>query len=310
MFPSLNVAFVVGTVTAFAAYLVAQLGVSWPFWFFDNSPRNFYATIDPRLRAQFSEPSHLGAFTLAAGLFFAFTSLTAKGWTRARGGIFATVCALLIVRSGSGTALIGALAAPILLLVLLASRRFSGEARSVPPAALLVGLSGICALTLTAPSWLRYYHDLVAGKRASASYVTRSYVDHIAYDLLQRSYFVGVGLGSNRASSLLLLLLSTIGIVGTALFGLIVLRSLRNGLSTPGARPAAAALAGLISASVVSYADLASPVLWLLLAGLYALPSGEGPLGSGAIRIPGPEGGPAVTGVSERLRPITYHRRP
>jgi len=56
-------------------------------------------------------------------------------------------------------------------------------------------------------------------KGDSSSFINRTASDLYALQLLLRTYCLGVGLGANRASSLLATLLSNVGIVGVLLFG-------------------------------------------------------------------------------------------
>lgn len=66
--------------------------------------------------------------------------------------------------------------------------------------------------------------DVTVSKGESASFIDRTAADLYALQLLPQTHWIGVGLGSNRASSLLTTMLSDIGIAGTLSFAMFYIR--------------------------------------------------------------------------------------
>ena len=135
----------------------------------------------------------------------------------------------------------------------------------IPVRGLVGGLiAGVCVL-LISPRATPAIWDVVSRKDGGDSAAVRSYSNSIALDVLRESAFLGTGLGSNRASSLLLMLLSTIGVLGTILFLLLLGFAARRAMSSADIRSAGLALLVFCIAAFVSLADFASPLLWSLL---------------------------------------------
>lgn len=235
---------------------------------FDNSPRNFYATeniYDLRWRGQFSEASHLGAFSTTI-VFLAASALVTERrmpWT----GYYALLMVagiVLLVQSVSGTAVVA-------VMVMLAISVALGVFHIVQKGFMRIGwffLSTVALITgavVSVPVFQRV-SAIISAKTSSSSYSNRGAADLHGLNLLMDSWFLGVGLGSNRTSSLVALLLSNIGIVGTALFlgsmvWLLSLAGRSNGL--PGV-PAAWGMGAMLVCCVISVADPTAPLLWLL----------------------------------------------
>lgn len=243
------------------------IGPSWPHTFFDNSPKGFYSIETGRLRAQFAEPSHLGAFATAAALYFVvmlvMSTTVRQFFVRA---IFSGLSVVLLVASSSGTGSIGILLAVILICFIgLVRRRSSGPIR-IPISVFLFGLAAAVAAAALLPKLISILSSIIASKTDSLSLSTRSFVDTNSIDVLLRTFLLGAGDGSNRGSSLLLMILSQLGIVGTILFLAIAARAVFRGIRVPANLPASMALVGFLSAAFVSLADFVSPILWSLIA--------------------------------------------
>jgi hypothetical protein len=260
----LTTAFSAGTIVAFSAWLVESRGGAWPHELFDNSPRGFYEMLNPRLRGQYSEASHLGAFALAAAGYFGVMTVKARRTrTRVVSMAFGAAALMCMVEAGSATAFVGgALGCIGLMLIPVASFLRYGATAKVGA---VVGFFLMAAALIAAtPRILGWATDQVARKSGTMSMNTRSYTNGVALDVLRESWYVGVGLGSSRASSLLLMLLGTIGLVGTGLFLLLLWQAVR-GAYRGKASAAAAALTLFTAASFVSLADFASPIMWSLI---------------------------------------------
>jgi hypothetical protein len=98
-------------------------------------------------------------------------------------------------------------------------------------------------------------------KTDSGSFFNRIAADLFALQLLPRTYWLGVGLGSNRASSLLPTLLSNVGVAGVATFAVFCVKLFAN-LPREYAWLRWAALALFLN-MCISVADVTMPTLWL-----------------------------------------------
>lgn len=258
----LGVAFGVGTLAATAAYF---LNGAWPQEIFDNIPGGFYAEPTDRIRNPLAEPSHLGGLAASTLPFFLVLALQERGARRIAPLVLAACGVLLLVESASGTAIIGGGVGALAFLALAALfARQSGN--GVQPATIIIGLLATAAAIVIGPRVAAGIGGIVDSKLGSASLEARSFADANGFSLLEETNWVGIGLGTNRTSSLLSLLASNIGVIGTLLFAVVIWRCVRNGLADPARMPAAAALVVLLGASAFSLANLASPVMWALIA--------------------------------------------
>jgi hypothetical protein len=213
-----------------------------------------------RIAGTFPETSGFCGFTLP---LFAFTfSLWLNGVRPTYSGALAFITLLLLVFSTSTTAYVGLTAYACIAGFMLIWRgyvrgtipRFGVLVAAVLLALALVG-SAFVLETGIADEVTEYFQITVFNKLDSASGQERSSWNRQAWENFLDTYGVGVGLGSARASSYLLVLLSNVGILGTLLFfGFFtaVLRGPRNE-STPnpiaeGSRQAV--LASLVAAAI------------------------------------------------------------
>lgn len=272
----------IGVLVAVVIYVAWRLSLPFPQELFDNSPRGFYARNAERFRGHFSEPSHLGGFALTASAFFVMRTFSAAAFGRmAWNGALVAISALLLVSTSSGTAALGALAA-LGVVVLVGTTAFfrhnNMRTLRMPVPLFLLGLTAAVVAIPRGGRIAEGIVDMVEGKQGGQSLETRSFTNLHAWQLFLDTWGIGVGLGNNRASSIALMLLSTMGIAGCALFAVILWRATRNGLSDPGRRATAVALATFFSAATVSLADFVAPVMWLAIALCYP------PTASGLLR--------------------------
>ena len=103
--------------------------------------------------------------------------------------------------------------------------------------------------------------------RDRSSYSDRSAADRYSYHLAWDTLGIGVGVGSNRASSFAATLLSTVGIAGTLLLAVVIWVLVRDAWPVRTVRPVVWALGALLIAKVISGPDLndTSGILWMSL---------------------------------------------
>ena len=233
--------------------------------FFDNSPNVHISDELDRMRGIFPEPSALGGFSVTAAVFFVVAASQSQGWRRYPSlalGLWALVNAFL---SGSGTALVGGLLILGVIAVMAVYSALAGLTR-VSPGALVVSILVVPLAIVAGPSIYASANGLVGDKVDSTSYANRTAADLFSLNLTGQTYGVGVGVGANRPSSFLAALLSTTGVLGTALFVVAFAVVLRGAIRSRPHQAAAWALVALTFSKVVAVPDLSDPLMWTLLA--------------------------------------------
>ena len=237
----------------------------WPHALLQNMPSFHYATPE-RLSGTFYEPSVLGLYLTAAAGYFGARLL----WSGAAGRVSALVALALVavdfVRNGSGTALLGlailfALAGAVALVRQLRSGRFGVRPLAVVGAIVVVG----AALTQI-PVILQFTVGSAASKADSDSFVARTASNVRSWQIFLESGGLGIGLGGNRPSSLFMLVISCLGVIGLLLVAALVVLALRRALRNRPVEPAAWGLAGVLVAAIVAVPDLSTPAIWIGLA--------------------------------------------
>lgn len=267
-----------GTVMS-AARLVPPLASPIDF-LFRNYESAAYNQYEDRHFGIFAEPSYLAVFSVTAIAYIAFRLPLARGW---RQWVLAFVGVLALVNllaSASGTAalsvlVLAAMAAAYggwMYLVrngawrqLLPGRTSTHETRRGRGIRIVIvsgALIGILVLLVPNPiSQLTL--GTITEKIGTQSFVNRTSADLFSIQLLLDTYGLGVGLGANRPSSLLTLLLSSVGVIGTVLFAAAIGLALWNARARKAWRPVIVALIALLVAKVVAEPALSTPLLWL-----------------------------------------------
>lgn len=259
-------AFYLAVFFIFAQSFCSLTGIPYPDSLIRNNPGYGIITDTElvlhgvRCPGTFTEPSIAGAFILMYCVGFLVEYLAGKG------GAFRVIVALVVIGLISSS---GALLALGICLVALAIRywpfRFPWHIKIerakriawisfllVTPLALALGASA---------SYREALMGLTVSKGETGSFINRTASDLYALQLFVRTYGLGLGLGSNRASSLLTTLLSCVGLMGTLTFGVFFFKlfaDLRDEYTW--LRWAAVAL--LVN-MCIDISDVTFPILWI-----------------------------------------------
>ncbi|WP_267423476.1 MULTISPECIES: hypothetical protein [unclassified Curtobacterium] len=224
-----------------------------------------YTDGDARLRGVFSEPSELATFTLAVMTGTVVLALTSRGRRRIAPLVLGALALGNLLGSVSGTAVIASGAVVALALVVVVVRTVLRDGRGVVwfvlGAITVTSVLLVAGDTVTTPLL-----DVIEDKVGSQSFDSRTAADAIGLRVTSDTLGIGAGLGSNRSSSFLVTLLSTVGVPGTALFIVAVALVVRRAAGQRATLPAVATLGALLIAKVVSVPDLSTPLLWVTIA--------------------------------------------
>lgn len=241
------------------------LGIPFPNQLINNNPGyglvNLLDSGSIRPSGSFTEPSALGA--VLAALVSAFLW---KFLAHGTGIVVAGVAAVACLLAASTSALAALLIVFILLLVAYPVVRLPWFIRlnRLKRISVIFGFLGASTLLTTVPSIRAILLSQTIEKSESVSAFARFGADAFAFNLLPRTYGLGVGLGSNRPSSFLAAILSQVGIIGFALFCCAAWSTLWN---LPKAdRWIGVAAFGLLIAMAFGLPDLSFPFLWILFA--------------------------------------------
>lgn len=217
-----------------------------------------------RISGTFPEASAFADFTL---ILFGITASLWLDRIRSRlTGIVASLSLLALVFSTSATALLG-LAAILPLLVirsLAKSRQEPGGGRPVFIVALIVAIPMIVLfipifMPEIATNLSEFFDEMVLSKADSDSGRERFMWNAMAYQTFLDTSGLGAGLGSARASSFALVLLSNLGVEGALIFAVFVLVTLvantktRSWVSTEASAVARASKVGFLAALATAF---------------------------------------------------------
>ncbi|MFS8110515.1 O-antigen ligase family protein [Rhizobium jaguaris] len=185
-----------------------------------------------RISGTFPEASAFADFTLV--LFAMTASLWLSGVRSRATGIIAALLLVALILSTSATALVGlGLVLPVLCLQsFMASRHEPGAGRPVMIVAILAAMPLVILFVLIAmPDLSNGLHDfldeMLFSKADSQSGRERFMWNAMAYQTFVDTNGFGAGLGSARASSFGLVLLSNLGVLGALIFALFVVLILK-----------------------------------------------------------------------------------
>lgn len=228
--------------------------------------------IIPRVQGLFQEPSMFSPFLIG---FFSQKFYQALEFKRKKDFIFVILSLFLVPLTVSTTAFIALF---IMIFVVMADTRFIRPSKNTIIInvkklisfffVLLVSLSLVTISLNLLFDWkdiIKIVNVATFGKIETSSFSNRMKADIHALKLLVKTYGLGVGLGSNRPSSLLPYLLSQLGLIGTFLFLVYIQKIIsyaRTKLKeTENMGVYFLLLANLIS-QLIAYPDITSPTLW------------------------------------------------
>jgi hypothetical protein len=239
-----------------------------------------------RINGPFEEPSTLG-YTFTGFLLFSW--LRYRNRPSALSGALIAGSILCMLISTSTTSFVGLFLFGCLALVDVVTGRvkvFPRKLTGAQLATILLLFIGVLAGTvIIAGNWPAIsliLNNVIFNKTESSSFHERAFADLLALKISVETYGVGIGLGSHKANSLLLTLLSNTGIAGVVVFSSFIYGLFRLGpaIEHPRDRPAAlrralspfhGGLAGLILIHIFSNPNLSVLTVWLEMGGLLAL---------------------------------------
>lgn len=257
-----------------AQFVAAQLGLDFPYELLNNNPGYAQGTdqtlgLVRRINSTFTEPSMAGSYLAAVscGMLAAFfAGHRGLPWLLA---ILASLTALALTTSSTGFA---SFAGGLLLMALYfkflrkhASPR-KPSARHWIPILVIIGI--VVYVLLSTPDLLDAIIAMTVEKTESYSFWARLAIEIHSLQLTVTTYGLGVGLGSNRSSGLIPTMLSSVGILGTALFSIAfykLIKLFRNTTNVDSLQFTVWALVTLIISEIVAVPDLNRPVLWALI---------------------------------------------
>ena len=258
----------------FAQFVAAQGGWDFPYETFNNNPgyaQGFDQDVGlvRRINSTFTEPSYAGSYLAAitCGLLASFLrGRRSIGWFLALLGVTVT---LFFTTSTTGFAAL-AIGVSVLLVYFNPFREHEhGRKSSFLGWGVILGVFGVVgSVLLFTPDLLDAVLTTTVEKGESYSFWLRLANEIHSIELLPETYGLGVGLGSNRSSGLIPTILSSVGIIGAALFAALLYKI---GKSFPGISARSSlqmgfwALLAMIISEVVAVPDLNRPSLWALL---------------------------------------------
>jgi hypothetical protein len=243
------------------------LHVPFPYDLINNNQHYALANADvpeggyTRPNGTFSEPSAAGCLMTGIALAFLARYVSTGKWGLKT--CLAFIGLLLIASSGS---LVAAVLGIGLVLYRYPIFHFPMYIRlkRLKRQSLLLGLAGLVIAGLAIPGVRQNLLQSTVEKGGSFSLAVRAALDLSALQTASYTYGIGVGLGSDRPASLMVALLSTVGIAGLILFLLLIIQLLKNDLGDY--KWLKWLLVGFVLAMSIGSPDLSFPLLWITFA--------------------------------------------
>lgn len=246
-----------------------------PF-FYNTLQRNYAITtaysIIPRIQGLFMEPSMFAPFLIG----FISWSLYQAIEFRKKHYLFFLLLALFTVFSTTSTTAYLSLAIMVIIVLLNTNViRFKFQSVIVDTKKLftilfilIITVCFIVLLVLLIIGWenaLEILNFVLFEKHEISSFKDRTAADIYALNLFVKTYGLGVGLGSNRPSSLVTYLLSQLGFIGTLLFSIFIVKIIfytKSKLEDSQFMGFYFLVPSAIIAQIIAYPDLTNPTLW------------------------------------------------
>lgn len=223
----------------------------------------------PRIQATYQEPSMLAPFLIGLYSYMLYELLLKFSLNKLLGVM---TILFLIILSASTTAFISIFIMTFILLFYLIKSKH-GIASKIGTiikfltftSALLFVVTIFSFITIGIDNVTKIIDTYLINKPQSTSFSKRTTADLHALKLFLDTYGLGVGLGSNRPSSLLPYLLSQLGIIGTSLFILFISKIIIYSYKTLKNTKYFAfffLIPSVIVAQLVAYPDITNPTLW------------------------------------------------
>jgi len=235
-------------------YLQVLAGDKFPYFLINNNPAYGQAHMDTSLgllrpSGTFVEPSTAGAYFCGLACFCLVNYFEARMslWK-----CLLAIATLVVVGSTSGFAAFG------VLVIIIAIRYRPFQSLNIRVGLIkkwaIVAICAVVPFLLAAPL-ASHLVENTAGKQGSYSILIRAGADWFAFQVFVRTYGIGVGLGSIRASSFVVTFLASLGIIGVVLFVWFLTKLRPNWITF-----------GILAAMAVGVPDLSLSVFWASLA--------------------------------------------
>jgi hypothetical protein len=250
----------------FLQFLLPHLGLEFPSSLIRNNTGVSLSEVDPqvvstRYPGTFAEASGAGA------VLACFTTGFLVRRLKYGGSVFPAFLGLVtifFVRSSGSIAAVGLAFMVLIFSYPIYRFPFYINIVRMRRALLMIGVLGIALAGIFYSPLRDSFIDLTLNKQDSGSFAHRLASDAYALQLSVRTFGLGVGMGSNRPSSLLTSLLSTVGVAGLIVFVFAVVKLLSNAKANAPWLPWCGL--GLLICLAISGPDFDQPWLWVLLA--------------------------------------------
>lgn len=264
----------IAVVVGLAQSLALAMHWEFPYETFNNNPayaQGFEEEVDyiRRINSTFVEPSFAGSFLSAAATGLIASFLAGRRGLRWVLGILAVIVVLLQTTATTGLASVA-----LMFLILLVFFNPFKKSQKLSFSASKTWITIFAVFSLLAlvlyfnPDLSEALVAMTVEKMGTESFWGRLISDFFGITIFINTDTLGAGLGSSRSSSLISTLLSTVGIVGTTLFGTMLYKIFRL---FPGRQASIRlqlsfwAFLGLFVAHAMSIPDINRPALWALL---------------------------------------------
>jgi hypothetical protein len=226
----------------------------------------------PRVQATYQEPSMLAPFIVGVYSYYLYNTFKYENLLH----LTLTIVALiLILLSASTTAYITTIILTLLVLYFNLPLRIENYIVYINPSriiiiiiiiiAVLLIFMGVIFFTIGFDSFVFLIDEFLLNKSDTGSYKNRTIADLHALKLFVDTYGFGVGLGSNRPSSLLPFLLSQLGFVGTWLFFVFIYKIMYftyKSLKNTEYFQYFFLIPAVLVSQLIAYPDITNPTLW------------------------------------------------